>query len=62
MQLLLEIDASLPNGSLIALKLLVDPGSQVNLIKERLVPCHFFQRAENPVKLITANNSILEGG
>ena len=62
MQLLLEIDASLPNGSLVALKVLVDTGAQVNLIKERLVPCHFFQRGVNPVKFITANNSILEVG
>ena len=62
MQLLLEIDASLPNGRLVALNVLVDTSAQVNLIKETLVPCHFFQRAENPVKLITANNSILEGG
>ncbi len=61
MQLLLDIDASLPNGTLVALKVLVDTGAQVNLIKERLVPCQFFRRAENPLKLITANSSILEG-
>ena len=62
MQLLLDIDASLPNGGLIGLKFLVDTGAQVNLIKEKLVPFQFFKRAETPLKLITANNSILEGG
>jgi hypothetical protein len=62
MQLLLDIDASLPNGGLIGLKILVDTGAQVNLIKEKLVPFQFFKRAETPLKLITANNSILEGG
>ena len=61
MQLFLEIDASLPNGNLVALEVLVDTGAQVNLIKERLVTCQFFQRAKNPVRLITAKNSILEG-
>ena len=60
-QLLLDIDAHLPNGNLIALKILVDTGAQVNLIKEKLVPRQFFRSAENPVKLITANNTILEG-
>ncbi len=62
MQLLLDIDASLPNGGVLALKILVDTGAQVNLIKEKLVARQFFRSAENPVKLITANNSILDGG
>ena len=60
-QLLLDIDAQLPNGNLIALKTLVYTGAQVNLIKEKLVARHFFRSAEIPVKLITANNTILEG-
>ena len=61
-QLLLDIDAHLPNGKLIALKILVDTGAQVNLIKEKLGARQFFKSAENLVKLITANNTILEGG
>lgn len=61
-QLLLNIDARLPNGSFLALKILVDTGAQVNLIKEKLVARQFFSSAENPVRLITANNTILEGG
>ena len=61
MQLLLDIDARLPNGGLIALKFLADTGAQVNLIKEKLVARQFFWSPENPVKLITANNTILEG-
>ena len=40
-QLLLDIDARLPNGGLIALKVFVDTGAQVNLIKEKLVARHF---------------------
>ena len=61
-QLLLDIDAQLPNGNLIALKILVDTGAQVNLIKAKIVARQFFKSAENRVKLITANNTILEGG
>ena len=44
-QLLLDIDAHLLNGNLIALKILVDTGSQVNLIKEKLVVRQFFRNA-----------------
>ena len=47
---------------MIALKILVDTGAQVNLIKEKLVARQFFKSAENRIKLITANNTILEGG
>ncbi len=54
MQLLLDIDASLPNGNLIALKKLVDTGAQINLIKEKLVARQLFRSADNPVRLITA--------
>ena len=48
-QLLLDIDARLPNGGLIALKSLVDTGAQVNLTKEKLVARQFFRSAEDPV-------------
>ena len=61
-QLLLDIDARLPNGNLIALKILVDTGAQVKLIKDKIVAKQFFRSAENPHRLITANNIILEGG
>ena len=61
MQLLLDIDAQLPNGNLIALKILVEIGAQVNLIKEKLVARQFFRSAENLVKLITANNTTSDG-
>ena len=62
MQLLLDIDASLQDGGILTLKVLVDMGAQVNLIKEKLLARQLFRSAENPVKLITANSSILEGG
>ena len=41
---------------------MVDTGAQVNLIKEKLVAHQFFRSAENPVRLITANNTTSEGG
>ena len=59
--ILLDTDAHLSNGNLIALKILVDTGAQVNLIKEKVVARQFFRSAENRVKLITAKNSNLEG-
>ena len=61
-QLILDMDVELPNGNLIPLKILVDTGAQVNLIRRDLVSRQHWRGAENPVKLVTANNTILDGG
>ena len=56
-QLLLDMDVELPDGSLLPLKILVDTGAQVNLVKRGLVSRQDWKIAQNPVRLITANNS-----
>ena len=61
-QLLLDMDVELPDGSLLPLKFLVDTGAQVNLVKRGLVSGQDWKIAQNPVRLITANNSVLRGG
>jgi len=58
----LELDAQLPNGEVIPLKVLVDTGAQVNLVRRELIPQEFWREAKNPIQLITANGSILPGG
>jgi hypothetical protein len=44
------------------LEILVDTGAQANLIRSDLVPSALFQKAKKPVRLVTANNSVLAGG
>jgi hypothetical protein len=61
-QLLLDMDVELPNSKLKNMKILVDTGAQINLVKRGLIPPSLWQRARNPVRLITANNSVLGGG
>ena len=61
--MLLDMDVELPDGSFLPLKILVDTGAQVNLVKRGLVSRQDWEIAQNPVRLITANNSVLtEGG
>ena len=59
--MLLDMDFELPNGNLIPMKVLVDTGAQVNLVRQDIISCQHWKGAENPVKLVTANNTILEG-
>ena len=40
-QLLLDMDVKLPNSKLIPMKILVDTGAQVNLVKRGLIPFTF---------------------
>ena len=60
--MVLDMDVELPNGDFLPLKILVDTGAQVNLVRRDLVPRQDWRPAPNPVRLITANNSILRGG
>ena len=61
-QTVLDMDVELPNGDFLPLKILVDTGAQVNLVRRDLVPRQDWRPAPNPVRLITANSSILRGG
>ena len=56
------MDVELADGSLLPLNIWVDTGAQVNLVKRGLVSRQDRKIAQNPVRLITANNSVLRGG
>ncbi len=62
MQLIMDIDVETPERGILPLRVLVDTGAQVNLIRRELVPPESWRIAEDPVRLITANNTVLKGG
>ena len=62
MQLMLELDVYLPNGCSKRVKALVDTGAQINLVRRRLVPNHLLSWARQTVKLVAANQQLIEGG
>ena len=49
-------------GTKRAISLLVDTGSEVNLIRENLLPPDCFSPAEHPIRMTAANHSSLSGG
>ena len=51
--MVLDMDVELPNGDFLPLKILVDTGAQVNLVRRDLVPRQDWRPAPNPVRLIT---------
>ena len=61
-QLLLELDVILPNGDLRRVRALVDTGAQVNLIRKKLVPKHLLTSPSHPIRLVAANQEIIQGG
>ena len=44
------------------IKVLVDTGAEVCLIRRGIIPPHFFQRASKPCRLATADHRVLQGG
>ena len=50
------------DGSVVGLKVLIDTGAQVNIIRRGLVPYTLFQPSFHPVSFITASSQGLEGG
>ena len=62
LQLLMRIHCRLPNGRTRKLRVLIDTGAQVNLIREGLVPYVCTQQAIKPVRLMAANQLPLPGG
>ena len=62
LQLPMKIKCRLPNGRVRKLKVLVDTGAQVNLIREGLVPYTCTTLADKPVRLMAANNRPLPSG
>ena len=61
-RLLVSVGLQLSNGMQIPIKMLVDTGSQVNLIKKGIVHDSLFRVSKNPVKFIAANQQVVSGG
>ena len=61
-QLILNTQVQLLNGEERFLKILVDTGAEINLIKKNLIPEHLFYLVKKPLKFQTANGQILAGG
>jgi len=62
LQMMLEVEAYLPNGDPLVVKCLVDTGAEANLIKKGLVPQHMTHAARKKLDLIAVNGQRLEGG
>lgn len=62
LQLMMPILVGLPNGVQKLMNVLVDTGAQVNLIRSGLVEPGLMDVAVEPVRLLAANNQVIEGG
>jgi hypothetical protein len=61
-QLLLTVPARGPDGRLHPLKILVDTGAEVNLVRRDRLPQAYFQPSRRPLALATADGTPMEGG
>ena len=61
-QLMLHMVSILPNGMKLPLKVLVDTGCEMNLVRMGLIPSQYLTPATNKISLVTANGTILPGG
>ena len=57
--MLLYMYVDLPNGSLLPMNILFDTGAQVNLVRRDLVSRQKWKTVPSPVRLITANSSVM---
>jgi hypothetical protein len=62
LQLLLRLQAFFPNGEGKQLRVLVDTGAQVNLVKNVVVPRHLARAPPRPIRLVAANGQCVLGG
>ena len=60
--LMLHMVTLLPNNLKIPLRVLVDTGYEMCLVRTGLIPPEFFMPARNKLSLVTANGSLLAGG
>jgi hypothetical protein len=61
-QLVQEINVCFPGGENRRVRVLIDTGASVNLVRKGLFPESDFIPAKNPVQLSTANGQLLDGG
>ena len=52
----------LPDGTALTISFLVDTGSEVNLVRQGLVPNELLRRSEFPLNFFAANQGSLAGG
>ena len=62
LQLILEMEAILENGTVKTMKILVDTGAEANLIRKGFVPDHLTFVAKRVLHLVAANGQKIEGG
>jgi hypothetical protein len=61
MQLVVPITIPL-KGKRVTLKVLIDTGAQTNLVRIGVLPTNLFHKSSKPLRLMTANNSLMAGG
>jgi hypothetical protein len=61
-KLVMKIQARGPDGRVIRLRVLIDTGAEVNLIKLGVLPSSYLQPSTHPLALVTANGVRMEGG
>ena len=62
LQLVLLVKAFLPDGDETRLKILIDTGAQVNLVRKGLISDWLLKPASEKLSLRTANGQVMEGG
>ena len=61
-RLVLTVHVAAPRGETKQIKVLIDTGAEVNLIRPGIFQPDSFQQASKPLKLVTVSGSILQGG
>ena len=62
MQLILEMEVELTNGSRKLIKVLVDTGAEANLVKRGVIPSDLTYPARKVLPLVAANGQPIQGG
>ena len=62
MQLILEMEVELTNGSRKLIKVLVDTGAEANLVKRGVIPSDLTYPARKVLQLVAANGQPIQGG
>ena len=62
LNLRVKMQAELEDGATVDLEVLVDTGSEVNIVRRGIINTHLFRESTRPVRFLTASSSIMEGG
>ena len=61
-KLVVEIGLKLFDGTMGIIKALVDTGAEIALLRNGLLPPHYFVPSNNPKRFVTASQAVLDGG